>query len=95
MRDRCLAAGEKKLNAAIRRQDSKARLVSKMDDFEYIKDRTLLLAAEELGVLDKANRSALEEALNLRNRCGHPTSYKPGIKKASSFIEDVVNIVFA
>jgi hypothetical protein len=36
----------------------------------------------------------LEEALNLRNRCGHPTKYRPGEKKVSSFIEDVAGIVF-
>jgi hypothetical protein len=33
-------------------------------------------------------------SLNLRNRCGHPTKYKPGSAKVSSFIEDVVGIVW-
>ena len=30
-----------------------------------------------------------------RNRCGHPGKYKPGVKQVSSFIEDIISIVFA
>jgi hypothetical protein len=44
--------------------------------------------------LDKAERNTLEDGLNLRNKCGHPNKYDPGIKKASSFIEDVTGIIF-
>jgi hypothetical protein len=55
----------------------------------------MLLAAKELGILDKPQKDTLEEALNLRNRCGHPGKYRPGIKKASSFIEDTISIVFS
>ena len=54
----------------------------------------MLLACGDLGLLDKGERSTLEEALNLRTRCGPPTKYKPGSAKASSFIEDVVGIVW-
>jgi hypothetical protein len=69
--------------------------VKKLEDFAYIRDATALLAFQELGILDKGEKTTMGEALDLRNRCGHPTNYKPGIKKASSFIEDVVGIVFA
>jgi hypothetical protein len=69
--------------------------VTKLEDFAYIKDATALLAFQELGIVDKGEKATLGEALDLRNRCGHPTKYKPGVKKASSFIEDVVGIVFA
>jgi len=48
-----------------------------------------------LFVLDKNEKDILEEALNLRNKCGHPGKYKLGPKKVSSFIEDIVNIVFS
>ena len=89
-----LPVGLSKLNAAILKHDPKARLVSKLDDFAYIRDKVILLAAQELGKLDKGQRETLEEALNLRNRCGHPTRYRPGVKKVSSFIEDVIGIVF-
>jgi hypothetical protein len=86
--------GTTKLNAAILKHDPKARTVKKLEDFAYIKDAVSLLAFQELGILDKGEKGTLEEALNLRNRCGHPTRYVPGINKASGFIEDVVGIVF-
>jgi hypothetical protein len=83
------------LNGAITKHDPKARPVNKLEDFAYIRDATTLLALQELGVLDKGEKTTLGEALDLRNRCGHPTKYSPGIKKASSFIEDVIGLVWA
>lgn len=89
-----LGYGSDKLTAALQKHDPKARKVSSIDHFAYIKDKTTVLAALELGSLDKNEKDTLEEALNLRNRCGHPSKYKPGPKKVSSFIEDVVGIMF-
>jgi hypothetical protein len=37
------------------------RHVTKLDDFAYIKDKTLLLACGELAVLDKGERGTLED----------------------------------
>ncbi len=82
------------LNNAIKKHDPKARKVKTIDQFAYIKDKTVLLASLELGLFDKNEKGTLEEALDLRNRCGHPGKYKPGVKKVSSFIEDLVSIVF-
>ncbi len=82
------------LNAAIQRHDARARTLRKVDDFAYVKDATALRAFQELGMIDKGEKGTLEEALNLRNRCGHPTRYRLGEKKVSGFIEDVVGIVF-
>jgi hypothetical protein len=83
------------LNAAITKHDQKARAVNKLEDFAYVRDSTALLVFQELGILDKGEKATLGEALDLRNRCGHPTRYVPGVKKASSFIEDVIGVVFA
>jgi hypothetical protein len=83
------------LNSAITKHDPKARTLTKLEDFAYIRDATALLAFQDLGILDKGEKATLGEALDLRNRCGHPTKYMPGVKKASSFIEDVVGIVFS
>ncbi len=94
LQQRALAETPPKLNPAITKHDPKARAVNKIEDFAYVKDATALLAFQELGIIDKGEKGTLEEALNLRNRCGHPTKYSPGPKKASSFIEDVVGIVF-
>jgi hypothetical protein len=73
---------------------SSALTVKKVDDFAYIKDATFLKAAFDLGLLDKGQRDTLQDALDLRNKCGHPTKYKPRVNKARGFIEDVVGIVF-
>jgi len=95
LQDRCLALGGAKVTAALQTHYPKARNVSKLDDFSYIKDSITLLAAKDLGLLDKNQKDTLEEALNLRNRCGHPGKYRPGVKKVSAFIEDVVGVVFS
>jgi hypothetical protein len=94
LQEKALKSSKKKLNDAIAKHDPKAREVKKMDDFAYIKDKTLLLACGELGLLDKGERTTLEEALSLRNRCGHPTKYQPRAARAGAFIEDVVGVVF-
>lgn len=95
LQEEALAYHHANLNAAITKHDPKARTVAKLEDFAYVRDATALLAFQEVGILDKGEKTTLSEALDLRNRCGHPTKYVPGVKKAASFIEDVVGIVFA
>jgi hypothetical protein len=90
-----MAHDTQKVTTSIQKHDQRARLVNSIDDFAYIKDKVTLLAAQELGILDKNEKDTMEESLNLRNRCGHPSKYRPGVKKVSSFIEDVVSIIFA
>lgn len=79
---------------SFQRHDPRARIPSKIEDFGYVKDKTTLLVARDVGALDKGQKDTLEEALSLRNRCGHPTKYKPRANRVFGFIEDVVGIVF-
>lgn len=95
IRQTLIAQDIPKLNAAIQKHDPKARTVKTVDDFAYIKDITQLLAMKELGLCDKAQKDVLEQCLDLRNKCGHPTKYSPGPKRVSAFIEDIVNIIFS
>ncbi|MDB5808067.1 MAG: hypothetical protein JWN94_189 [Betaproteobacteria bacterium] len=95
IQNRILNGGIPRLNTAIQKHDQKARHVGRIEDFAYIKDSIVLLAAKDIGILDKNEKDTLEEALNLRNRSGHPGKYRPGVKKVSSFIEDIVSIVFS
>jgi hypothetical protein len=90
-----MAKGPGPVTAALQKHDPKARAIKSLDDFAHVKDATTLLVAKELGILDKNQKDALTEALNLRNRCGHPGKYRPGVKKISAFIEDITSIVFA
>ena len=82
------------VNAAISKHEKNPRKVKRVDDLSFFKESTLLLVAQELGLFDRNQRSILEDALKLRNKCGHPGKYGPGPKKASSFIEDVMSVVF-
>ena len=95
LQDRALSLGVAKLNAALTKHDPKAKHVSKIEAFSAVKDVTQLLAFRELGLIDKGEWQTLDdEGLGLRNRCGHPTKYKPGVNKVAAFIEDIVGIAF-
>jgi hypothetical protein len=95
LHERAWSKGEAAVNAAISKQDPKARRLKKAEDFAFIRDRTFLDASTELGILDKGEKDVLVEALNLRNRCGHPTRYQPRLNKTKAFIEDIVGVVFS
>jgi hypothetical protein len=73
------------------RQNAKFR---KKEDFAYVQDSELLQIAFDLSLIDKTEKGMLSQNLDLRNGCGHPTKFNPREKKTSSFIEDVVGIVF-
>lgn len=94
VRDSMIACGITVTNGALLKHDPKARNIKTVDDLVYVKESTLLLVAQDLGIFDKNERGVLEDCLDLRNKCGHPGKYKAGPKKVSSFIEDVVGIVF-
>lgn len=94
LRQKCFNHGVISLNQAIQKYYPKAKQIKKMDDFAYIKDSTLLLTAQELGEIDKGEKDSLEDCLDLRNKCGHPGNYKPKSLKASSFMEELINIIF-
>jgi len=94
LHEEALTKGEKALNDALTAQYSKARHVKRIEDFAWINDRTFLDACPDMSVLDKGQKDMLVQALDLRNKCGHPTKYRPREIKARSFIEDVVGIVF-
>lgn len=88
-----LAHSLKDINAALTKHYPKAKQIRRIEDFCYINEATQLLAAEELGIYDKNQRSVLEDCLNLRNKCGHPGKYVPGVAKVQGFIEDLMQIV--
>jgi hypothetical protein len=95
LQERAIENGLKPLNDALAKQDPTGRVVKTVDDFAYVKDRTFLDATPRIGILDKGEKDTMVDALGLRNRCGHPTKYRPGESRTKGFIEDVVGIVFA
>ncbi|MEA5669029.1 hypothetical protein VA603_15900 [Stenotrophomonas sp. MH1] len=96
VRDRVFANGASVVDAAVAKHDKSPRrkAISKSDDLTYVKEKLLIQIASDLGVFDSNEKGVLEGCLDLRNKCGHPGKYNPGPKKVSSFIEDVIGIVF-
>jgi hypothetical protein len=93
IRETVWAHGVTPIEAALQSHNPKAKFKRK-HDFSNVKDADLLQIAQDLAVYDKSEKKRLAEALDLRNDCGHPVKYRLGEKKVSSFIEDLLNIVF-
>jgi site-specific recombinase XerD len=74
----------------------KSRKIKNIESFEYIKDETTLLLSHRLDIYDKFEKLELtNSSLGLRNKCGHPSNYKPEIQKVKAFVEDMIKMVFA
>jgi len=66
------------------------RQIKKKDDFLYLGEANWLQLAEDAGLMNRNARKILIERLDLRNRCGHPTKYKPGREETVVFIESLL-----
>jgi hypothetical protein len=95
LREKVWAHSPPAIDAALKSHNPKGRDFKKKDDFSYVKDADLIQIAQDLSVLDKSEKTLLGQALDLRNQCGHPVKYTPGVKKVSAFVEDVVGIVWS
>jgi len=85
----------KEINQELQAIDPKAKQIKNVDSFEFIKDETTLLLSQKIGLYDKFEKNELSNAcLGLRNKCGHPSNYKPEIHKVKAFVEDVLNMVY-
>ncbi len=68
----------------------KYRPLKKQDDFLYLGERDFLQLGEDAGMFNRNARKVLQERLDLRNLCGHPTQYRPGREETVIFIESLV-----
>lgn len=70
------------------------RRIRRIDDFLYLREGSFIQLAEDAGMFNRNARKMLGERLDLRNRCGHPTRYRPGREEVVIFIESLLlNIV--
>lgn len=84
-----------KINEELALIDNKPRKIKNIDSFEYVKDETSLQLSERLGIYGKFEKNELTNTcLGLRNKCGHPSTYKPDIFKVKAYVEDVLNLVY-
>ncbi|PQB06813.1 hypothetical protein BST83_06330 [Polaribacter filamentus] len=85
----------KNINEELNRLDSRSKKIKNIDSFEYIKDETTIHLAEKIGVFSKFEKNELiNNCLGLRNKCGHPSNYKPEIQRVKSFVEEVLNMIY-
>lgn len=85
----------KLINQELLTIDSRAKKIKNIDGFEYIKDETIIHLGERIGLFDKFEKNELvNNCLSLRNKCGHPSSYKPEYQRVKSFVEEVLNMVY-
>ena len=94
LRKKCFSHGTQSLNNCVAKYVSNPKPIKKIDDFAYLQDSTLLLVSQDLGELDKGERDSLEDCLDTRNKCGHPSNYRPKSIKSASVIEELISIVF-
>lgn len=94
LQERVWAHGGIAINAAATKHNPKAKAVSKRDDLSELNEGLLLQVAQDLGDIDKNEKQMLDQCLTLRNSCGHPNKYWPGVSKVQSHIEDIVSILF-
>lgn len=65
------------------------REIKKVDDLLYLSESQFLQLGEDAGMYNRNARQLLVDRLNLRNRCGHPTGYRPGREESIVFIESL------
>lgn len=94
IRKRCSSHSFNTINLHLKRHNPNAPEMRQADDLARIPDNLLLLLASDLAIFEKNEKDMLENCLDLRNKCGHPGKYRPGILKAAAFLEDLVTIVF-
>jgi hypothetical protein len=73
---------------------TKYREMKKQDDLLYLGDKDFIQLAQDAGMFNKNAKRVLQERLDLRNLCGHPTQYRPGREETVIFIESLtINVL--
>lgn len=81
-------------NAEASRRDPKWKSAKTSDDLSRMKEFDFLNVLEALSILGKNVRKELQNALDLRNGCGHPNSLVLGPARVASHIETLILNVF-
>jgi hypothetical protein len=84
-------------NSALgKRSDRASKItISARDDFGELKESVFIETCKSAGIITQDVRKILDEKLGFRNSCAHPSSIQIGDSKVVSFIEDIVDNVFA
>jgi site-specific recombinase XerD len=85
----------KEINSELKFIDKGAKEIKNIDSFQFVKDEKIIHLSQRIGLFDKFEKNILiENCLSLRNKCGHPSNYKPEIQKVKAFVEDIINMIY-
>lgn len=94
LKTRVWASGKDAVNASASNRNANAKPLTSKNDLAKYREVELLLIAQDVGVIDKAQHTILGQALDTRNQCGHPNRYQPGVTKVKSHIEDIAGVLW-
>jgi hypothetical protein len=81
-------------NAEATKRDAKWKAAKNADDLGRMKEHDFLQIIEALSIIGKNTKHELEQALKLRNACGHPNSFKLGANKVAAHLETLALNVY-
>ena len=81
-------------NTEAKRVDPKWKTAANEDDLGTMKESMFLDRLAGISLIGKNSKEALKKALDLRNSCGHPNSFKVGVNGAAAHIEALLMNVF-
>lgn len=84
----------KEFNAEVRRINPKWKDAQNADDIGLLKESDFLDRLVGISFMGKNRKQRLEQALTLRNGCGHPNSLKIGQNEVTAHIEALLQNVF-
>lgn len=81
-------------NAEARRVNPKWKDASNADEIGLMNESDFLNRLMAISIIGKNRKQRLEQALNLRNGCGHPNSLKVGQNEVAAHVEALLQNVF-
>lgn len=85
----------KEINSELKLIEKGAKEIKNIDSFQFIKDEKIIQLSQRIGLFDKFEKNILiENCLGLRNKCGHPSNYKPEIQKVKAYVEDILKMIY-
>lgn len=95
LHDHVIASHLPQFNAEAARRDPKWKDSKTSDDLSRMKEYDMLNVLEAISVIGKNVKQELQNALQLRNGCGHPNSLQIGIRKVAAHIETLILNVYS
>lgn len=68
--------------------------IKQIEDFERLKESEFLLRVSRISAINKSQKKVLDECLDRRNQCSHPSSFKIAENTVRHHIETLISNIF-